>query len=101
MTPDETERRIEFIIEQQARFAAQIDQLLESDQRLRESVQGLRDLHVDLTQSQMNLNAALRGLTEVVKELGQAQKHTDERLNALIGVVERHITGHNHGRPAQ
>lgn len=90
MTPEEIESRMEFIIEQQAHFAVQIEQRLQSDRRLREAderlregVQSLRELQVNLTESQMNLNAALSGLTEVVEELSRAQQPTDEHLKVL------------------
>jgi hypothetical protein len=46
------------------------------------------------------LTESQKGLTESQKGLTESQKTTDERLNALIDVVERHITGHNHGQQA-
>lgn len=121
MTPEEVERRMEFIIEHQAQFAVRLDRLLEANQRLSDS-------HALLWQAETNLNGALGRLTEVVQDLAQAQRRTDEqlrttieqlratdqqlrrtdeqlketddRLNALITVVDRHVAGHNPGSPA-
>lgn len=100
MTPEEVERRMDFILEQQAHFAVNIEKLRESDARLHASQERLHD-------SQATLTAALMRVTEIVQELGEAQKRTeeqmrgtDEKLNALIDTVERHITGPDHGSKA-
>jgi DNA anti-recombination protein RmuC len=94
MTPEEMDRKIEFILQMQARFEGNLEKMrLESsaaDERLRES--------------QATLAAAMIRITELME---QAQRQTDERfkrlderLNALITVVEKHITGPDHGARA-
>lgn len=110
MTPEEVQRKMEFIIEQQAQFTVHIDRL--------------RDSHATLTASQLRLaelmeesqrenderfratDERFRKTDEQIRALAEAQnraderaRNTDERLNALISLFERHITGPEHGRP--
>ena len=88
---------MEFIVEQQAQFAVRIDKLLES--------QAQSEVRIDkVVESQATLTASLLRVVEIVEDLAEAQKktelrlqQTDERLNVLINVVEKHITGHDHG----
>ncbi len=108
MTPEEMDRKMEFIVEQQAQFVVRIDKLLESQERLHQSDERLRESHERLRDSQATLTASLlrvvdivQRVVDIVQALSQAQKSTDERLNALISVVEKHITGPDHGRKPQ
>jgi hypothetical protein len=94
MTPEELKRTMDFIVEHQAKFEANIQMLFEADQQQREADERLR-------QSQATLTAALVRVTEIVEDLAESQKSTDDRLNALINIVERHVSGPGHGHPAQ
>lgn len=58
MTPGELKRTIDFIVEHQAKFEANIQMLLEADQQQREADERLR-------QSQATLTAALVRVTEI------------------------------------
>jgi len=100
MTPEEIERTMEFLLAQQARFDARLDKLLESHQSLERSVAGLRESVGELRESHVTLTSSMLRVVGVVEELAKAQKATDERLNVLINVVEKHITGPDHGRRA-
>ena len=105
MTPEEMQRTMEFIVGQQAKFAADIQKLFESDDRLRES--------------QATLTAAVIRIAEIVEGLGESQKaneerfrqtdqrfretderlrHTDERLNVLINVIEAQAARRRNGK---
>jgi predicted nucleic acid-binding Zn-ribbon protein len=111
MTPQEMERTMEFIVEQQAQFAVRIDKLLESAEKFERSQHELQQadarLHENqarLYENQATLTASLLRVAEIVEDLAEAQKktesrlqQTDERLNVLINVVEKHIAGHDHG----
>ena len=90
MTPEDAEKKIEFILQMQARFEANLEKMRAesqaADDRLRES--------------QATLTAAVVPITELME---QSQKQTDarfrgldERLNALITVVEKHIASPGH-----
>jgi hypothetical protein len=107
MTPDELDKKIDFILQMQAQFAANmarsetnVDNLRISVANLagvvRESVKISDDRFTRLDDRLTKLTEAQAATDRIVKELAEAQKTTDERLNALINVVERHITGPDH-----
>jgi len=116
MTPEQLQRTMEFIVEHQAKFEVEIQQLFESQRELREADERVRE-------SQATLTAAMVRLTEIIEEneernekrferidekfvkLAEAQKaaqeqirETNERLNALIHIVEDHIVRRRNGR---
>jgi DNA repair ATPase RecN len=104
LTPQEMERTMGFIIEQQAQFAVRMDKLLESVEKLERSHERLQQTDERLHETQATLTASLLRVVDIVEDLAEAQKRTearlqqtDERLNVLINVVEKHITGHDHG----
>ena len=104
MTPQEMERTMEFIVEQQAQFAVRIDKLLESAENFGRSQRELQQSDARLHENQATLTASLLRVAEIVEDLAEAQKktesrlqQTDERLNVLINVVEKHTAGHDHG----
>jgi len=105
MTPEEMQRTMEFLLAQQARFDGRLERILEemreADARLREEDRRLREEDRRLRESQATLTASVLRIAELLEGVTEAQKRTDERLNVLVNVVEKHITGHNHGRPAQ
>jgi chromosome segregation ATPase len=108
MSNEEFERRLEFILEQQANFAAndakqqerntevdrKIEQLVASLSILRDAIIGLThhvEGHEDHLERHNQEMAAIRRANAERVELG---KEMDARLNALMLVVERHISGH-------
>ena len=105
MTHEEMERTMQFILEQQAQFAANQQRLDENHQSLDERVTRLETNMAELAgyvsevatnMSQMAL-AQIR-LGEVVAGLAEAQRHTEDKLDAFIGVLERYISeGRNGG----
>jgi hypothetical protein len=121
MTPDEMDKKIEFILQMQAQFEANMSQAEANTHNLRVSVADLKasvatlagvvrdsikinddrftrfDLKMlEVAEVQKATGERLRELTEKQKALADAQKSSDERLNALISVTERHITGPDH-----
>jgi|ERR1041384_486784 uncharacterized membrane-anchored protein YhcB (DUF1043 family) len=119
MTNEEMERAMQFIITQQAQFAANQQQLdgrvtrLETHvadiaqsvatiaqalavatQRIADNAQQIADNArriADLTRQQEHMN-------EVVAAMYDAQRHTEEKLDAFIGVLERYISEGRNGR---
>jgi hypothetical protein len=99
MTNDEVEKRIEFIIEQQAQFATDIQQLREAqaqtDQLLNRlaavTLEGFKDVNAKLDAL---VDSHIR-LTDSHERLAEAQARTDETLRNLIAVVDRHFRDRN------
>jgi septal ring factor EnvC (AmiA/AmiB activator) len=108
MSNEEFELKMEFILEQQANFAAndgkqqernakvdsQIAQLVASLSILRDAIIALShhvERHEDHLERHSQEIAAIRRANAERIELG---KEMDARLNALMVVVEHHINGH-------
>lgn len=108
MANEQFERHMQFIVEQQAQFSADILELKETQkmegQLWREKYDNLTDAITTsvgmvgrLTQAQNRTDEKLaqaQGRTdEKLLELTNKQAETDGRLNTLIGVVERYFSG--------
>ncbi len=93
MTLEEMNKKIEFILEMQVQFEANLARSEANVDNLRASV---ADLAGVLRESVKISDERFSRLDERMMELAAAQKATDERLNALINIVERHITGPDH-----
>ncbi|HXD31282.1 MAG TPA: hypothetical protein VN643_09205 [Pyrinomonadaceae bacterium] len=111
MSNEEFDRKMEFIVEQQAQFAADIQvmrevhdadtkSLREQDRKLSVALTALAERVDDLVQAQQTTTAQISGLGgkvsdlgEKVAELTEAGLRTDDRLNVLINTVERYISG--------
>lgn len=116
MTPEQMQCTMEFIVEQQAKFATDIQRLFESDKELREADNRLRESQATLTavlvrlseimqEHQREANMRFRELTQTQRatdrrlaELAGAGKATDKRLNVLIHVVEEQLVRRRNGR---
>ena len=96
---EDINRKIEFIVEQQAQFAADIQMIRETIKEQHEvNKEQQRDFMNDLTML-ANIVGNLASLQEktnaIVANLAQRQITTEDRLNSLITVVERHVGGHS------
>jgi hypothetical protein len=114
MTLDEMDKKIEFILQMQAQFEANMAKSEANSNKLRVSMGDLRitvgnlagvvrdsikisdDRFTRFDQKMLQLVEAQKTTDERLAKLADAQRTTDERLNALISVVERHITGPDH-----
>ena len=90
MSNEEMNKKMEFIVEQQAKFAADIEILREIQaadaRRLGDGLLSMIDIVGHLTRTQIRTE-------ETVNTLAQAQAQTEERLTILINIVERHMGG--------
>jgi ABC-type transporter Mla subunit MlaD len=105
MSEEEMQQKMEFIINQQAQFTVDIQQLRESQGKLTDAVIGVVGVVGKLAER-------VDGLVGHVEEIAEAQKRTDtqiaetnaqlsetnERLNIFINVVERYINEGRNGR---
>lgn len=93
MTDEERQRTMDFILEQQAKFAVNMDTFRENMEELRES-QARTDATVAALAVQVQKIARQQEhIHEVVAVIADAQQHTDERLNALIDIVQQGRNG--------
>jgi len=97
MSNEEMNKKIEFIVEQQAKFAADIEitrELQEADaRRLSNGLLSLVDIVGNLTRAHLETDQSLQRLAEAQAKTDERLRDTDERLRILLNVVERHISG--------
>jgi hypothetical protein len=94
MNNEEFEKRMEFIIEQQAQFAADIQQLREV-QAQTESI--VARLATGTLAGFNDVNSKINVLVDSQINLTEAQSRTDENLRNLIAVVDRYFTEGRNG----
>ena len=91
MSNEEMKKKMEFIVEQQAKFAADIEILREIQaadaRRLGDGLLSMIDIVGHLTRTQIRTEETVNTLA------AQAQTQTEERLTILINIVERHMGG--------
>jgi hypothetical protein len=104
MNDDEMNKKMEFIVEQRAKFAAEIEIMREvqaaesqlrneQNRRLSDGLIGLVDIVGSLTRAQISAEGRIDSLAENLKRLSEAQTQTEASLKILINVVERNISG--------
>ena len=90
MSDAKMNKKMEFIVEQQAKFAAEIEIMREvqasDSRRLGDGLLSMIDMVGHLTRTQIKTE-------QTVNTLAQAQAQTEERLTVLIHIVERHMGG--------
>ena len=100
MTLEEMGKKIEFILEMQAQFEANVGKLAANLARSETNIDNLRVSVADLAGVVKDLvkisDDRFSRFDEQMKDLATTQKVTGERLNALINVMEKHITGPDH-----
>ena len=99
MTDEEMRGTMEFLLRQQAQYAARMDQDQSRLTRLEDAfvtlvqLAKLADERMDFADERMNrFDGQIKALGETIAALAGTQAHGDERLNALIDVVERYIS---------
>lgn len=85
MTNEEIEKTMQFILEQQAQFAA-------NQQQINERVSRLETNMVEMSQAQAQMARAQTHMNEVVAVMADTHRHTEEKLDTFIGVLERYIS---------
>ncbi len=88
MTDEDRQRTMDFILQQQAQFAVNIETLREAQTRTDAAVGALTAQVQNIARQQAHIN-------EVVAVIADAQQHMDERLNALIDVVQQGRNGNS------
>lgn len=94
MTNDEFERKMEFIIEQQAQFSVDIQQLREVQAKAEERMTRLEGIVVRMYE---DTDAKFNALVDSQLRLTEAQTQTDQNLKNLVAVVDRYFSGGQNG----
>jgi ABC-type transporter Mla subunit MlaD len=89
MTNEEFEQRMEFILEQQAQFTSDIQQLRETQAQTEQIVNRLAAVTLE---GFKDVNAKIDALVDSHVRLTEAQARTDENLRNLIAVVDRYFS---------
>ena len=123
MNNEEFERKMAFIVNQQAQFAVDIESLFAAqkltEEKLQESndvvtrlayvtnegfkdvnakINALIDSQIELRESQIELRESQKQTDQQLKETGQQLKQTDLRLRKLTDTVDRYISNQTNGR---
>src|SRR5215813_14277787 len=106
MNNEEFDRKMAFIVGQQAQFASDIQQLQESQARTDQVVAQIGDVvtrlanvtHAGFTEINAKINALVDAQIRTEENLMRTDKNvasTDESLKNLIVVVDRYLRGRN------
>ena len=102
MDDEKLKKTMEFILDNQAQFYADLQQIQETNKQIQESqkeaekrVNVLERVSLNLYNTTVEQGKNIGQLTEDVKELRESQKETDGRLNAVILMVEKFLSGQN------
>jgi len=112
MTNEEMQKTMQFILEQQAQFAINIQKLEEEQTKaaarmtqIEGAIVSVVSLIGKLTTAQEQLAEAQKQAGTKIAELAEAQKqtdeqlrHTDGRLSVLINMVERYFSDRRNGQ---
>ena len=88
MSNEEVDRRIAFIIEQQAQFASDIQQLREVQVQTEHVVARLASVTLE----------GFKDVNAKINALADSQMRTDENLRNLVAVVDRYFSEGRNGR---
>ncbi len=94
MSNEELERRMAFIVEQQAQFASDIQQLREAQTQTNQVIAETGEIVARLA------NVTLEGFKDVnakINALVDSQIRTDENLRNLVTVVDRYFSEGRNG----
>jgi len=101
MTEEEMQKKMEFIVEQQAQFAVNIETLREAQQRTETNLAQVAAAQAQMARSQAHMNEVVAVMAEAQERTDRKLAETDGRLNTLINVVERHISEGHNGKPKE
>jgi uncharacterized protein YoxC len=113
MIPEEMQRTMQFILEQQAQLTATVERIAVKVDRNTEGISALLAIVEIQAQEIKELGEAVRAVDgrqreadgrqreadERQREADEKRRESDERLNALINTVERYISERRNGKP--
>jgi hypothetical protein len=108
MSPEDMQRMMQFLLNQQAQFAADFSRFDAALERLSAKTDSIAEGVIGLTRIVGLIGGHVGDLARQVGDLAAAQQRTDEHLrtvdthlNVLIEMFERHLReDHGHQRPS-
>jgi len=94
MSNEEFERKMAFIVEQQAQFASDIQQLREVQTQTEQLVSRLA---AGTLEGFKDVNTKINALVDSQIRLNESQSRTDQSLRNLIAVVDRYFSNGRNG----
>src|SRR5258705_9207239 len=102
MNNEEFERKMAFIVEQQAQFAADIQQMSGVQEQLQATQAQTENVVARLAHATLegfkDVNVKIDALVDSQIKLTESQSHTDENLRNLIAVVDRYFREGRNGK---
>ncbi len=99
---DRIERHMEFIVEHQAKFLADIGRINATLDRHSEAIDGLIRVSQALVDHQTagegrmaRIESKMVEVEEKMVEMAEAHRETEERLSTFITFVEKYLSSHN------
>ena len=107
MSPEEIERTVQFLLRQQAQFAADFERLSVKTDGMMDGIVGLTGIvgHVTnhlghLTDHLGHVTDRLGDVGDRLDELAAAQERTDQEIRNLSALFERHLREDHGHRPS-
>jgi hypothetical protein len=102
MSPEEMQRMMQFLLQQQAQFASDLAKLSEETDRrtnrITDALFGLTGIVGQLAAAQLRTDEQLKELRGQLGETDAYIRTVESHLNALIDMFERHLReDHGHG----
>ena len=98
MSPEEIERTVQFLLRQQAQFAADFEKLSAKTDRMTEGIIGLAAI---VGAAQQRTDEQFQRTDTRLNELGEYIKTVESHLNVLIEMFERHLREDHGHRPSR
>jgi len=84
----DSEKTIEFLLEQQLKFAQRMDELLQSHLKLQGSLDRMLTLAERIVMMVESVAKVQEAFSNALLSMAEAQKHTDQQINRMISVIE-------------
>jgi uncharacterized protein YoxC len=97
MSREEMQRTMQFLLNHQAQFAADLQQVTGRLDRIADALLGVTGIVGRVIAQVERVAEQVSGLANSVGQLAEAQHRTDDRLNVVIDMFERHLR-EDHGR---
>ena len=100
MSPEEMQRTMQFLLAQQAQFAADFERLTAKTDRMADAIIGLTGIVGRIADQQERTDQQIRETNTRVDELGEYIKTVEGHLNVVIQMFERHLREDHGQRPS-